>query len=386
MTWHEYERNGVAPTVWFLLLAGFWLYGSLSASHDARRKRRGVSRVGVVAKALSVPLVVGLVCYSVLADRVDDERRLLAQRAAPTTDATSVGSTGSGLGFVGGSGSGTTDGLGATARCADGTYSYSAHRQGTCSHHGGVAQWWPGQQAQPQAITPGFVQEPTPSPSPTADPPKTALGTVTAYFQAINNKDWPTVWALGGRNFGKSYEEMVAGYERTARDDAFVYDDDGSMVRVAVVAGENDGVSQLYMGQYNVTAGVITQGSLTLDKTDSGSGYAALAGNWTGHGRNLYITPGGLGVVSFRTYAWCASNPSPCDAQDGDEVVSGGLMTFSLTGLRGQRATGHRLGGTSSAPSSLSLDLEAGGSVLRLSGFEDAPFCNERAPANACGA
>lgn len=30
---------------------------------------------------------------------------------------------------------------GATARCNDGTYSFSQHRQGTCSHHGGVAQW-----------------------------------------------------------------------------------------------------------------------------------------------------------------------------------------------------------------------------------------------------
>jgi hypothetical protein len=30
---------------------------------------------------------------------------------------------------------------GATARCRDGTYSFSRHRSGTCSHHGGVAQW-----------------------------------------------------------------------------------------------------------------------------------------------------------------------------------------------------------------------------------------------------
>ena len=30
---------------------------------------------------------------------------------------------------------------GASARCRDGTYSFSAHRRGTCSHHGGVAQW-----------------------------------------------------------------------------------------------------------------------------------------------------------------------------------------------------------------------------------------------------
>jgi len=38
----------------------------------------------------------------------------------------------------------TADGVapaGATAHCRDGTYSFSEHRQGTCSHHGGVAQW-----------------------------------------------------------------------------------------------------------------------------------------------------------------------------------------------------------------------------------------------------
>ncbi|MFE4697228.1 DUF3761 domain-containing protein [Streptomyces sp. NPDC056738] len=33
---------------------------------------------------------------------------------------------------------------GATALCDDGTYSYSAHRRGTCSHHGGVADWLAG--------------------------------------------------------------------------------------------------------------------------------------------------------------------------------------------------------------------------------------------------
>jgi hypothetical protein len=30
---------------------------------------------------------------------------------------------------------------GASAQCADGTYSFSEHRQGTCSHHGGVSSW-----------------------------------------------------------------------------------------------------------------------------------------------------------------------------------------------------------------------------------------------------
>jgi hypothetical protein len=30
---------------------------------------------------------------------------------------------------------------GATAQCSDGTYSFSQHHQGTCSHHGGVSHW-----------------------------------------------------------------------------------------------------------------------------------------------------------------------------------------------------------------------------------------------------
>lgn len=30
---------------------------------------------------------------------------------------------------------------GARAKCRDGTYSFSQHRSGTCSHHGGVLSW-----------------------------------------------------------------------------------------------------------------------------------------------------------------------------------------------------------------------------------------------------
>jgi len=31
---------------------------------------------------------------------------------------------------------------GATAKCADGSYSFSEHRRGTCSYHGGVVTWY----------------------------------------------------------------------------------------------------------------------------------------------------------------------------------------------------------------------------------------------------
>lgn len=30
---------------------------------------------------------------------------------------------------------------GASAQCRDGSYSFSEHHRGTCSHHGGVARW-----------------------------------------------------------------------------------------------------------------------------------------------------------------------------------------------------------------------------------------------------
>ncbi|MHB1246168.1 MAG: DUF3761 domain-containing protein [Sulfuriferula sp.] len=33
------------------------------------------------------------------------------------------------------------DPAGASAQCRDGTYSFSKHHRGTCSRHGGVAEW-----------------------------------------------------------------------------------------------------------------------------------------------------------------------------------------------------------------------------------------------------
>jgi hypothetical protein len=36
---------------------------------------------------------------------------------------------------------GASDPAGASAKCKDGTYSHSKHHSGTCSKHGGVAEW-----------------------------------------------------------------------------------------------------------------------------------------------------------------------------------------------------------------------------------------------------
>lgn len=48
------------------------------------------------------------------------------------------------IGVLAANAHGSTPPPGATARCRDGTYSFSKHRSGTCSHHGGVAQWLTG--------------------------------------------------------------------------------------------------------------------------------------------------------------------------------------------------------------------------------------------------
>ena len=44
-------------------------------------------------------------------------------------------------------GTGAAPPPGATAKCRDGSYSFSQHHSGTCSHHGGVAVWLTGSSA-----------------------------------------------------------------------------------------------------------------------------------------------------------------------------------------------------------------------------------------------
>lgn len=85
---------------------------------------------------------------------------LVASAAAPARTAASAAPAASALAAQPGSASATacgrgfyknvsghcvkrpgSDPSGATARCGDGSYSYSEHASGTCSHHGGVARW-----------------------------------------------------------------------------------------------------------------------------------------------------------------------------------------------------------------------------------------------------
>jgi hypothetical protein len=61
-----------------------------------------------------------------------------APAAAPTTPAAAKPSASKSAPTAAAS---NTDPTGATAKCKDGTYSKSQHHSGTCSSHGGVAEW-----------------------------------------------------------------------------------------------------------------------------------------------------------------------------------------------------------------------------------------------------
>jgi hypothetical protein len=62
-----------------------------------------------------------------------------ASQAAPAT--TAAKSTPSASKSAPAAAAASSDPTGATAKCKDGTYSKSQHHSGTCSHHGGVAEW-----------------------------------------------------------------------------------------------------------------------------------------------------------------------------------------------------------------------------------------------------
>lgn len=99
--------------------------------------------------------------------------------------------------------------------------------------------------------------QPTPpaSSSPAAASPQAV---VEAYFAAINAHQWRKVWNLGGKNFNKSYGQMVAGYRTTAHDVLTSIHAHGNVVTVHLKAHHTDGTVRTYRISYTVQDGVIT--------------------------------------------------------------------------------------------------------------------------------
>ncbi|HVW41190.1 MAG TPA: zinc ribbon domain-containing protein [Amycolatopsis sp.] len=88
---------------------------------------------------------------------------------------------------------------------------------------------------------------------------------VTAFYDAINARDFPSAWNLGGKNFGRSYAEFAGGFSNTLYDDITITSVTGNTVKVTVFASESGGVTSTYQGSYTVQGGEITTG--TLKKT-----------------------------------------------------------------------------------------------------------------------
>ncbi len=70
---------------------------------------------------------------------VEAQERKVSEATATCTNGTYINSAGNTVCKPEKSPSGAP--AGATARCEDGTYSFSESRSGTCSHHGGVSEW-----------------------------------------------------------------------------------------------------------------------------------------------------------------------------------------------------------------------------------------------------
>ncbi|KAA9149199.1 hypothetical protein FPZ12_043805 [Amycolatopsis acidicola] len=122
-----------------------------------------------------------------------------------------------------------------------------------------------------RATTTRPTSPPTTTAPPTTRTTTTTTTTVTAnpvsvvenFYAAINERDFATAWALGGRNLGRSYTEFVAGFDGTVRDDLTVTSVTGQTVYVSLIAWQTDGTPRYYSGWYTVSNGEIQHGKLS---------------------------------------------------------------------------------------------------------------------------
>lgn len=88
-------------------------------------------------------------------------------------------------------------------------------------------------------------------------------GVVTAYYQAINNRDYQTAWDLGGKNLDPDYDAFVSGFATTKQDTISIVSAEGAVVRLVIDALLTDGTSHSYDATYTVRDGEITDGKAT---------------------------------------------------------------------------------------------------------------------------
>jgi hypothetical protein len=92
---------------------------------------------------------------------------------------------------------------------------------------------------------------------------------VEEFIAAINARNWPRVWQLGGKNLGESYASMVAGFRLTSHDVLTSLASSGDLVTARIRAYETTGAVQTYALRYTVRHGVITAGQQALLSTQN---------------------------------------------------------------------------------------------------------------------
>ncbi|WP_051182283.1 hypothetical protein [Nocardia vinacea] len=85
---------------------------------------------------------------------------------------------------------------------------------------------------------------------------------VYAYFDAINRRDYPQAWALGGHNLDSSYDDFVAGLATTDHDAVTITSEEGDTIHIRLSARQSDGAYRTFAGYYVVRDGAIVSASI----------------------------------------------------------------------------------------------------------------------------
>lgn len=120
----------------------------------------------------------------------------------------------------------------------------------------------------PAATSPAATTPPAATPPPGGGAPgvTTPSDVVQAYFDAINQKNYQKAWDLGGKNLESSYSAFMSGFATTSMVSVQVLDVSGDpghgVVTVRLSTLETTGETKVFMGDYTVSGGEITQASV----------------------------------------------------------------------------------------------------------------------------
>src|SRR5262249_61420418 len=110
--------------------------------------------------------------------------------------------------------------------------------------------------ASPSGGRPGQASQ---SPTPT-----TPGGVVTAYYEAINRRDYATAWKINQyAHKNHTYSKFQAGYQGTKHTNLTITGVSGSTVSFDLTADQADGTVKTFRGTYTVQDGQIVGANVT---------------------------------------------------------------------------------------------------------------------------